>query len=66
LSDDKTPSTLRIALAFLAIYVVWGSTYVAIKFSLESLPPFLMAAIRFTIAGIPHEHLVQIAGSASS
>jgi drug/metabolite transporter (DMT)-like permease len=52
LSDDKTPSTLRIALAFLAIYVVWGSTYVAIKFSLESLPPFLMAAIRFTIAGI--------------
>lgn len=52
MSDNKTPSTLRIALAFLAIYVVWGSTYVAIKFSLESLPPFLMAAIRFTIAGI--------------
>lgn len=52
MSEDKTPSTLRIALAFLAIYVVWGSTYVAIKFSLESLPPFLMAAIRFTIAGV--------------
>jgi drug/metabolite transporter (DMT)-like permease len=42
---------LRILFAFAVIYLVWGSTYVAIKFTLESLPPFLMVAVRFTIAG---------------
>ncbi len=36
---------------FFVIYVVWGSTYFAIKVAIESLPPFLMMAIRFTLAG---------------
>lgn len=39
-------------LAFLAIYVVWGSTYLAIRFAVETLPPFLMAGVRFTVAGV--------------
>jgi len=42
---------LRVALAFLSIYTIWGSTYLAIRFAIETLPPFLMAAIRFLIAG---------------
>ncbi len=42
---------LRIALAFLSIYTIWGSTYLAIRLAVETLPPFLMAAIRFLIAG---------------
>src|SRR5437016_6890167 len=42
---------LRIALAFLSIYTIWGSTYLAIRFAIETFPPFLMAAIRFLIAG---------------
>src|SRR5712691_5797786 len=42
---------IRIALAFLSIYTIWGSTYLAIRFAIETLPPFLMAAIRFLIAG---------------
>jgi drug/metabolite transporter (DMT)-like permease len=42
---------LRIALAFLSIYTIWGSTYLAIRFAIETLPPFLMAAIRFLVAG---------------
>ena len=42
---------LRIALAFLSIYTIWGSTYLAIRFAVETLPPFLMAAVRFLIAG---------------
>jgi drug/metabolite transporter (DMT)-like permease len=42
---------LSIALAFLSIYTIWGSTYLAIRFAIETLPPFLMAAIRFLIAG---------------
>src|SRR2546427_11158481 len=33
------------------IYTIWGSTYLAIRFAIETLPPFLMAAIRFLIAG---------------
>ena len=42
---------LRIALAFLSIYTIWGSTYLAIRFAIETVPPFLMASIRFLIAG---------------
>jgi drug/metabolite transporter (DMT)-like permease len=38
-------------LAFLAIYVIWGSTYLAIRFALETLPPLLMAGARFLVAG---------------
>jgi len=41
--------TLWIALAI--VYVVWGSTYLAIRVAVETLPPFLMASIRFLIAG---------------
>jgi drug/metabolite transporter (DMT)-like permease len=37
--------------ALAAVYVIWGSTYLAIRFAVETLPPFLMAGVRFTIAG---------------
>lgn len=37
--------------AFAAVYVIWGSTYLAIKYAIETLPTFLMAAFRFLIAG---------------
>jgi len=47
---DKNQA-LRIALALFCTYFIWGSTYLAIKFGIESFPPFLMGAIRFTIAG---------------
>jgi drug/metabolite transporter (DMT)-like permease len=45
------PSRTRIALAFAAVYVVWGSTYLAILYAIETIPPFLMAATRFLVAG---------------
>ncbi len=41
----------RLVTAFLAIYIIWGSTYLAIAFAIHSLPPFLMAAGRFLLAG---------------
>ena len=44
-------SRAQIFIAFAIIYVVWGSTYVAIRFAIESLPPFLMAGARFVAAG---------------
>jgi drug/metabolite transporter (DMT)-like permease len=37
--------------AFAAVYVIWGSTYLAIRFAIETIPPFLMAGARFLIAG---------------
>jgi drug/metabolite transporter (DMT)-like permease len=42
---------LPLWLAMATIYLVWGSTYLGIAIAIESLPPFLMAAIRFAIAG---------------
>lgn len=42
---------LPLITAFLAIYVIWGSTYLAIRFAIETIPPFLMAASRFLAAG---------------
>jgi drug/metabolite transporter (DMT)-like permease len=40
-----------LAAAFSAVYVVWGSTYLAIRFAIETLPPFIMAGSRFILAG---------------
>jgi drug/metabolite transporter (DMT)-like permease len=42
---------LKIWSALIAVYIVWGSTYLAIRFAVESIPPFLMAGVRFLIAG---------------
>jgi drug/metabolite transporter (DMT)-like permease len=53
-----TPSTTRsrtyaiqIGLAFAATYIVWGSTYLAIRYAVETIPPLVTAGIRHTIAG---------------
>jgi len=42
---------VKIWLALGAVYVIWGSTYLAIRFAVETIPPFLMVATRFLIAG---------------
>lgn len=42
----------RILLALFCTYFIWGSTYLAIRFGVESFPPFMMAAMRFTLAGV--------------
>ena len=47
---DRAPRT-QILLAFLAVYTIWGSTYLAIRFAVATMPPFLMAGVRFLIAG---------------
>ena len=46
------PGRLQIVLAFAAIYVIWGSTYLAILIGIETIPPLLMAGARFLIAGL--------------
>src|SRR5436305_8006734 len=46
------PTKIRILIAFAALYLVWGSTYLGIRFAIESIPPFLMAGTRFLLAGM--------------
>ena len=43
--------TLLLIAAFAAVYIFWGSTYLAIRYAIETLPPFLMASSRFIFAG---------------
>ncbi len=45
------PSSLAIWSALLAVYLIWGSTYLAIRYAVETAPPFLMAGVRFAISG---------------
>jgi drug/metabolite transporter (DMT)-like permease len=42
---------IKLALAFVAIYIIWGSTYLAIRYAVETIPPLVTAGIRHTIAG---------------
>jgi drug/metabolite transporter (DMT)-like permease len=42
---------IKLALAFVAIYVIWGSTYLAIRYAVETIPPLVVAGIRHSIAG---------------
>ena len=49
-SKDRRNLIIMIA-AFAAVYVIWGSTYLAIKYAIETMPSFLMAGTRFLVAG---------------
>jgi drug/metabolite transporter (DMT)-like permease len=44
-------TSLSVWLALLAVYIIWGSTYLAIRIALEGFPPFMMAGMRFLLAG---------------
>lgn len=46
-----TPRRTRLLASFAAVYVIWGSTYLAISYAEASIPPLLMAGVRFLIAG---------------
>jgi drug/metabolite transporter (DMT)-like permease len=59
------PARLKILLAFAIIYFVWGSTYLAIRVGVLEMPPFLMAGIRFTIAGLAVWIWMRIRGTPS-
>src|SRR5213075_3400714 len=45
------PGKILIFSAFAALYLIWGSTYLAIRFAIETIPPLLMAGSRFLFAG---------------
>jgi len=53
LNDGRRHATrAQIIAAFASIYLVWGSTYLAIRYAVQTIPPFLMGGIRFVISGL--------------
>ena len=49
---SEGPSTAGLVAAFAAIYLIWGSTYLAIRYAVETIPPLLMMGIRHSSAGV--------------
>jgi drug/metabolite transporter (DMT)-like permease len=52
METSSKPRTWQILLAFAIIYFVWGSTFLAIRIGVREVPPFLLAGLRFLIAGL--------------
>ncbi len=48
----KTNSPIKVAFAFFSIYIIWGTTYLAVIFGLKGFPPFILSAFRFFTAGL--------------
>jgi drug/metabolite transporter (DMT)-like permease len=46
------PSRLLVILAFIAVYFIWGSTYLAVRFGLAGFPPFILVSLRYIAAGL--------------
>lgn len=69
--DVATPPTttaplerLGILLALFALYIIWGSTYLGMRIALTDFPPFLMAGLRFIIAGVLLYTVLRVRGAA--
>jgi len=58
------PARWRVPAAFAAVYTIWGSTYLAIRFAVETMPPFLMAGARFLVAGTVLYAVMRLRGAA--
>jgi len=48
---EKRASRAQIIAAFASIYIIWGSTYLAIRYAIETIPPFIMGGTRFLVSG---------------
>lgn len=59
----KTPPTALVFAAFTAVYVIWGSTYLAIHIAIASIPPLLMSGTRFLLAGAILYSLMRLRGA---
>ena len=49
--NSEKPSRLAYYSAYAALYLIWGSTYLAIGFTVETIPPFFSGSMRFFLAG---------------
>lgn len=64
-ADRAGPGALAVAFALASVYILWGSTYLAIRFALESYPPFLLGAGRMFLAGLIMYVVLRARGVAS-
>lgn len=48
----KEPSKLMVLAAFIALYLIWGSTYLGIRIGIQTIPPFFLVGTRFLVAGV--------------
>ncbi len=58
-----SPRVLVVGGALAAVYLIWGSTYLAIRFGLEGFPPFLLSGIRFSVAGVLMYTVLRLRGT---
>ena len=63
-TPNAAPARSALILGFTAIYLIWGSTYLGIRVAVETMPPFLMAAVRFFIAGSALLTFLKVRGAA--
>jgi drug/metabolite transporter (DMT)-like permease len=64
-TTSARPPAWKLLLAFAIIYLVWGSTYLAIRIGVREIPPFLMAGLRFTVAGLAMWAWLRVSGTPS-
>jgi len=64
-TSSARPAAWKLLLAFAIIYLVWGSTYLAIRIGVREIPPFLMAGLRFTVAGLVIWAWMRVTGTPS-
>jgi drug/metabolite transporter (DMT)-like permease len=62
--SNATPSRTRLLVALLCVWILWGSTYIAIRIGIEVVPPFLLAATRFVVAGLAMMAFARARGAA--
>ena len=62
-TDKISAPITQVAFAFFLIYVVWGSTYLGMAIAIESMPPLLMGAGRFIIAGAIFYLVLRLSGT---
>ncbi|UYZ62599.1 EamA family transporter [Hymenobacter weizhouensis] len=62
-ASSSRPASATVLLALLALYLVWGSTYLATKIALGSWPPFLLSATRYLLAGALQYGMLRLSGA---
>ncbi|UOQ53713.1 drug/metabolite exporter YedA [Hymenobacter cellulosivorans] len=67
MSASATPAPSRAAIlgAFAIVYIIWGSTYLGIRFAIDSMPPLLMAGSRYLLAGLLLYTFMRLRGEAA-
>lgn len=63
-SSPIADTRVLVPLGLFALYIIWGSTYLGIRFALESYPPFLLAGLRFLGAGVALFAFLRLRGAA--